>query len=76
VERPTQVDEASLERRRPVGGDADADRPPTAPVAIGHVPLSHATFRAWKPEFVAMALVDPEELLGYEEWKLAKGGFF
>ena len=27
-------------------------------------------------ELVQTALVDPQELKGYEEWKLAKGGFF
>jgi uncharacterized protein YndB with AHSA1/START domain len=79
LQRPAAIDEEALESR---GLDLESLRgaepppSPTAPLAIGHLPVSHAAFAAWQPEFVEMALVDPEELLGYEEWKLAKGGFF
>lgn len=75
VERPRLVEDASLELR-PVDPSSISDAPPNEPLAIGHLPLGHAAFRAWQPEFIRTALVDPDELLGYEEWKLAKGGFF
>lgn len=75
VERPERIGEAELESR-PIPTDASGDRPPTAPLAIGHVPLGHATFQAWQPVFVATALVQPDELVGYEMWKFEKGGFF
>lgn len=74
-ERPQAIDEAEL-RSDPVDPERLPVTPPTEPMAIGHLPLGHGTFTAWRPQFVATALVDPEELLGYEEWKLAKGGFF
>lgn len=45
-------------------------------MAIGHMPLGHGAFRAWQPEFMRTALVDPDQLVGYEEWKLAKARFF
>ncbi len=45
-------------------------------LAIGHLPLRHASFTEWHPKFVQTALVDPQELQGYEKWKLAKGRFF
>lgn len=50
--------------------------PPTRPVAMEHLPLSHRTFGSWQPEFIRMALVEPEEMRGYEMWKREKGGFF
>ena len=75
AERPRHVEDASLESHR-VDPSSIADAPPSEPLAIGHLPLSHTAFRAWQPEFIRSALVDPDELLGYAEWKLAKGGFF
>lgn len=75
VERPTELDEATLDSE-PLEIESHGERPPTKPISIGHVPLSHASFRVWKPELIATSLVASEELLGYEEWKLAKGGFF
>ncbi|MEJ7803930.1 MAG: SRPBCC domain-containing protein [Candidatus Limnocylindria bacterium] len=75
AERPHQVEDASLESRA-VDPSSIGDAPPSEPLAIRHLPLSHAAFRAWQPEFIRSAVVDPDELLGYEEWKLAKGGFF
>jgi carbon monoxide dehydrogenase subunit G len=75
VERPRDIDEAALESR-PVDPSSLGEAPLLEPIAIGHLPLSHAAFRAWQPEFIRTALVDPDELLGYEEWKLAEGGFF
>lgn len=76
AERPASVDERSLELRPPDPAALGAGRPVPGPFGIGHLPLSHPTFARWKPELVALALVHPDELLGYEEWKLAKGGFF
>jgi len=74
AERPVVLDEHALVRR-PVDLGA-ISRALSEPLAVHHVPLTHASFASWRPEFVAMALVDPEELLPFEEWKLAKGGFF
>ena len=74
--RPSSVDEASLESRPPDLAPVAIALPPAEPFAIGHLPLSHVAFARWKPELVALTLVDPSELLGYEEWKLAKGAFF
>jgi hypothetical protein len=75
AERPTSVDEASLESRPVDLAHVMAGRPSPEPFAIGHLPLSHPAFGRWQPEFVSMALVDPDELLGYEEWKLGRGSF-
>jgi carbon monoxide dehydrogenase subunit G len=75
-ERPQSVDEASIESRPPDLGGMMSRTPPSEPFAIGHLPLSHRSFVRWQPVVVALALVDPDELLGYEEWSLAKGGFF
>ena len=75
-ERPAHVDEASLESRPPDLARVMSGAVPTKPFAVGHLPLSHPSFIRWQPVVVALALVDPDELLGYEEWKLAKGGFF
>ncbi len=75
VERPLAIDETSL-MSRPADLTGPADAPPSEPIAIGHIPLRHGTFAAWQPEFIATSLVDPDELIGYEQWKVAKGGFF
>lgn len=75
-ERPTAIDEAGLESRPPDLALVAAGRPSPEPFAIGHIPLSHRAFVELQPEFIQMALVDPDELLGFEEWRLAKGGFF
>lgn len=75
VERPLAIDETSLESR-PADLTGPADAPPSEPIAIGHIPLRHGTIAAWQPEFIATSLVDPDELIGYEQWKVAKGGFF
>lgn len=74
AQRPERVDEAELESR-PFPTDVSGERPPTEPLAVGHVPLGHATFDAWQPVFVATSLVQPDELVGYEIWKFEKGGF-
>lgn len=74
-ERPAVVAEADLEIRAFNPGGFPGDKA-GAPFGVGHLPLSHASFAAWKPEFISMAIVDPDELLGYGEWKLAKGGYF
>lgn len=59
-ERPTTIDELSLE-------------PPVAP--SDHLALTHPSLARWRPEFLAMAVVQPDELIGYEAWRRAKGGF-
>lgn len=75
AERPTAIDERTLELQKAPTGAA-METPPSGPLGVGHLPLSHGTFASWRPQFFAMVLVDPEELRGYEMWKLAKGGFF
>lgn len=75
VERPARVDEAGLESRPPDLGQTERGLPLVDPPAVPHLALTHASFGNWKPEFIEMTLVDPKELLGYEEWRLAKGGF-
>jgi hypothetical protein len=75
AERPVEIDEASLESRPLDLAHAMAGEPSPVPFAMRHLALSHASFARWQPEFVAMALVDPDEFLGYEEWKLAKGTY-
>jgi len=75
-ERPTTMSEASLESRPLDLAAATAGRPPSEPIAIGHLPLTHASFAGWQPEFLSMTLVDPEELRGYEEWVEAGQGRF
>ncbi len=74
-ERPTTIDEAQLTFEA-VDPERLPATPPTAPIAIGHLPLGHGAFTTWQPQLVATALVDPEELVGYETWQLGKGGFF
>lgn len=46
------------------------------PFSIGHMPLSHQTFRGWRPELISRGSVEPEELEGYEMWREANGGYF
>lgn len=46
------------------------------PFSIGHMPLSHQTFRNWEPEFVARGAVAQDELEGYHTWLEANGGYF
>lgn len=71
-ELPLHVDEATPESGRVDRSSID-DAPPSEPLAVGHLPLSHAAFRARQPEFMRSALVDPEGLLGYEEAPTTRG---
>ncbi len=41
---------------------------------IGHLPLSHRAFAAWKPVLITTVAVDVSEMDGYNEWKQAGGG--
>ena len=41
---------------------------------IGHLPMSLETFNSWRPQFLQHALVEAEELEGYEAWTESKGG--
>jgi hypothetical protein len=61
--RPTQVNPSDLKIGRADDGGG-----------IGHLPLSHRVFAAWKPVFITTAAVDASELDGYDEWKKAGGG--
>jgi len=73
--RPTVIDEMSLETEPLDPSHVMAGRPSPEPFGMGHLALSHPNFARWQPEFLAMALVDPDELIGYQEWKLAKGSY-
>ena len=46
------------------------------PFSIGHVPLSHKSFSAWKPQLCGRSVVVDEELEGYRMWRDAKAGYF
>lgn len=45
AERPRHVEDASLESHR-IDPSSICDAPPTEPLAIGHLPLTHTAFRA------------------------------
>jgi hypothetical protein len=61
--RPTQVNPGELK----IGTMAEGG-------GMGHLPLSHRVFAAWKPVRITTAAVDRSELDGYDEWKKAGGG--
>ena len=67
--RPSQIDEKSLYL-------AGTDYKPPDILGLGHLPLSKETFASWKPVFIQLSTVTPEELDGYEEWKKGNGGYF
>jgi hypothetical protein len=66
---PTQVDETSLYL-------AGMDRKPSEALGMGHLPLSHQSFKGWKAHFIQQAHVSKEELEGYQMWLEANGGYF
>jgi hypothetical protein len=66
-ERPKEVDQAELS----LGSVKDPDG-----FGIGHMPISKSEFSSWQPEFIARSKVTPEELEGYQLWKLSNGGVF
>src|SRR5262245_34098948 len=43
---------------------------------LGHLPVTHKQFRAWRPAYVGASPVTNDELEGYRMWQEAKGGFF
>jgi hypothetical protein len=43
---------------------------------MGHLPVTHGQFRAWRPVFISDSAVEEGELEGYREWQRGKGGFF
>ena len=65
--RPTSVDLGSLK----LGKIQDKDG-----FGIGHLPLTHRAFAEWRPEYMALSTVQPDELDGYREWESAQGGYF
>jgi len=68
-QRPASVNPSEL-ALAPVGqGDA-------TPFSIGHMPLSHHSFRGWEPELMSHGTVSEEELDGYRMWQEARGGYF
>ena len=67
--RPAVVDESKLHL-------AGFDRSPGEDIGVGHLPMSHKTFKAHKPVFIQQSRVAPEELEGYEMWREAEGGYF
>lgn len=75
AERPSTVQEWAL-GLQPVDPSAWSEgRPLTQPAASPHLALSHASFRAALPDFIQTALVDPDELVPIEAWKVAGGTF-
>jgi hypothetical protein len=75
AERPQRIEESMLESR-PVYEELRAGVPLTEPIAIGHLPLSRRSFSSLKPDAIRTALIEPDEMLGYEDWKSARGGYF
>jgi hypothetical protein len=65
--RPARVDFNSLS----LGTVHDKDG-----FGMGHLPITHNQFRAWRPVFISESAVAEDELEGYREWQSAKGGFF
>jgi hypothetical protein len=65
--RPSSVDFASLQ----LGSLHDKGG-----VGIGHMPLTHRSFTAWQPKYLAESAVTEDELEGYREWESAQGGYF
>ena len=43
---------------------------------MGHMPMSHSTFRNWQPVFVQNSRVVESELEGYRMWEEARGGYW
>lgn len=74
-ERPHEVEESGLEMRA-ADRESCGDRALPQRIGLSHIPVRHASFKVWQPELIRTTLVDPDELLGYGEWKLAGGGFF
>lgn len=74
-ERPAAVEEHLLQTAPADLAPVIAGRAPTDPLATAHLALKHATFTAALPEFVATALIDPDELLPIEAWKIGNGAF-
>ena len=46
------------------------------PAGAEHVAISHNSFNNWGASFVQQSEVSEEELIGFQEWFNAKGGFF
>jgi hypothetical protein len=65
--RPKNVDFSSLS----LGSIHEKDG-----FGMGHLPLTHRAFREWDPVFIGNSPVGPDELEGFNEWKLASGGYF
>lgn len=66
-ERPSSMDTSDLS----LGGIDDPDG-----YGMGHLPLTKATFAAWRPIFLQNSTVSKDELDGYVIWKDGGGGYF
>ena len=66
---PQAVDEAALYMQALHESDG-------GPLAMGHMPISHASFAGWGARFVQPSTVTPDELEGFEIWREAQGGYF
>ncbi len=82
-ERPASIgpEERFLAPLRDVGqADLNASRPEErsdpGPFGIGHLPLRPSSFAAWRPRLMAIETVQPDELEGYEIWRVDRGGLF
>jgi|SRR5262245_7969881 len=49
---------------------------PSGALAIGHLPLSRASFATWDADRVGYEPVTESELEGYRDWQDAKGGYW
>jgi uncharacterized protein YndB with AHSA1/START domain len=72
-ERPTWVDPWKLVLGRI---DLDADGDPVVPESIGsgHIPFTRSAYAKGTPRFLQLAILQADELDGYELWKEAGGG--
>jgi hypothetical protein len=67
-QRPTEIDVPALYM-------AGLTRKPGEQLGMGHLPLSHTSFSAWRPKLIKIVSVESTELEGYEVWRQAKGGY-
>lgn len=75
AERPSAVDESALETW-PAQAGALLEAPSAQrPAGNPHLALTHASFKSAVPQFIATTLVEPDELLEVEAWKLGRGRF-
>jgi hypothetical protein len=66
---PTQVDESKLYM-------AGLNHKPNEILGQEDLPITNASFDAWKATFVQQSTVKADELEGYNVWKKAGGKYF